>query len=79
MAQECTYMSDTVFLLCPDLKKKKEGKKEKKSTYRPSRFSGQKGKRTFYFLGLRSECTNNVTLSQNDSNIAALYTDYFLK
>ena len=34
-------------------KKKTKQKKNKKprSTYRPSQFSGQKGKQTFYFLG----------------------------
>ena len=45
-AQEFTHMNNIVFL--PDLKKKKK----KKLTHRPSQFSGQKGKPTFYFLGL---------------------------
>ena len=40
-------MNDTVFLLCPDLKKKK-----KRLTYRPSWFSSQKGKQTSFFLDL---------------------------
>ena len=39
-----TKVSPCIFL-CPDSKKKK--KKKKKTTYRPSQFSGQKGKQTF--------------------------------
>ena len=34
-------------IMCVQIKKKK-----KRSTYRPSQFSGQKSKQTFYFLGL---------------------------
>ena len=43
-AQEYTHMNDIAYHVCPDLKKK-----IKKSTYRPSQFSGQKGKQTSFF------------------------------
>ena len=41
-------MNDTELLLCPELKKKKK----KDWPTDPPKFSGQKGKQTFYFLGL---------------------------
>ena len=44
-----------IYIACiqhPELKKKRRRKKKKRSTYRPSQFSGQKGKQTFIFLGL---------------------------
>ena len=45
------YLIYIAFLQHPDLKKKKKKKKKKKrSTYRPSQFSGQKGKQTFIFF-----------------------------
>ena len=40
-------------------------KKKKRSTYRPSRFSGQKGKQTFYFFrpySLKMSLTLHITL-----------------
>ena len=45
-------MQKTIWFIAfqhPDLKKKK---KKKRLTYRPSQFSGQKGKQTFIFLSL---------------------------
>ena len=47
-AQEWTHINDTAFILCPDLYIKK--KKKKGSAYRPSQFSGQKGKQTLHFF-----------------------------
>ena len=45
-------MNNTDFF-CVQIKQTKQ-KKKKKMIYRPSRFSGEKGKQTFYFLGLIS-------------------------
>ena len=36
---------------------------KKKSTYLPSQFSGQKGKQTFYFLGLMEDRVGSFALS----------------
>ena len=41
-----------MYFFCIRIKINYKKKKKKESTYRPSWFSGQKGKQTFYFLGL---------------------------
>ena len=46
MAQECTHMSDTVFLLCPDLKKK-ERKKNRPTD--PPDFQAKRANKPFIF------------------------------
>ena len=46
---------------CVQIKKKKK-EKRKRSTYWPSQFWGQKGKQTFYCLGLMQDFSDRILL-----------------